>query len=405
MADGNAFVKFGVGQPVRRFEDQRFLTGAGRYVDDRTMPGLLHAVFLRSPHANARLRRVDATAARAASGVAGVFTGAEWRAAGLGPLPGRNFINHLDGRPVAPPPRFALVCDRVRHVGDCVAIVVAATRAQAEDALEQIVIDYEELPAVASPVEALAPGAPAIWAKSEWWEGARDEAALNTAFVWRIGDGDKTAAAIAAARHVVRTRLVNNRLVIHYIEPRGCIAWRDETGRMVFGGSLQNAPNFRELLCLQFGWKPEQLRVVAWYADGPLSYFFKGQATSLGNNSPLLWLDSDYAVLYVNQWQRQIPSAEAVAYFDGQTPVHVVRFGGLELARIYDMRNMVLPAFIDIGKESAADFGGQIRLAAYKIDQQTANPGDRFQTTFYLQSRAPMTRRRPRPPAAATTAS
>jgi len=135
----------------------------------------------------------------------------------------------------------------------------------------------------------------------------------------------------------------------------------------------------------------DQLRVVAWYADGPLSYFFKGQATSLGNNSPLLWLDSDYAVLYVNQWQRQIPSAEAVAYFDGQTPVHVVRFGGLELARIYDMRNTVLPAFIDIGKESAADFGGQIRLAAYKLDQQTANPGDSFQTTFYLQSRAPMT--------------
>ncbi len=263
MADGNAFVKFGVGQPVRRFEDQRFLTGAGQYVDDRTMPGLLHAVILRSPQAHAKLRRVDATAARAAPGVAGIFTGVEWKAAGLGPLPGRNFINHLDGRPVAPPPRFALAVDRVRHVGDCVAIVVAATRTQAEDALELIEIDYEELPAIASPVDALAPGAPAVWAKNEWWEGARDEAALNTAFVWRVGDGEKTAAAIAAARHVVRTRLVNNRLVIHYMEPRGCIAWRDETGRMVFGGSLQNAPNFRELLCLQFGWKLERLRVVA----------------------------------------------------------------------------------------------------------------------------------------------
>ncbi|MDQ3248000.1 MAG: glycosyltransferase family 39 protein, partial [Chloroflexota bacterium] len=135
----------------------------------------------------------------------------------------------------------------------------------------------------------------------------------------------------------------------------------------------------------------EQLRVVAWYADGPLSYFFQGQATGLGNNSPLLWLDADYAVLYANQWQRQIPDAATVDYFAAQTPAQIIRFRGLELARIYDRRNMPLPDFIDIGKASAADFGAKIRLAAYQFDQLHVDPGDRLQATFYLQSLALMT--------------
>ncbi len=133
-----------------------------------------------------------------------------------------------------------------------------------------------------------------------------------------------------------------------------------------------------------------KLRVVAWYADGPLSYFFKGQTTGLGNGSPLLWLDTDYAVLYANQWQRQIPDLATVNYFAAQTPVQVIRFGGLELARIYDMRDALLPDFIDIGKASAADFGGKIRLAAYTFDQQTVKPGTTVQATFYLQSLAKM---------------
>ncbi len=134
----------------------------------------------------------------------------------------------------------------------------------------------------------------------------------------------------------------------------------------------------------------QKLRVVAWYADGPLSYFFKGQASGLSYGSPLFWLDTDYAITYANQWQRQIPDAATIAYFAAQQPVQVIRFRGLELARIYDMRDALLPDFVDIGKASAADFGGKIRLAAYKFDQQTAKPGDNFQATFYLQSLAKM---------------
>ncbi len=134
----------------------------------------------------------------------------------------------------------------------------------------------------------------------------------------------------------------------------------------------------------------EQLRVVAWYADGPFSYYFKGQEVSLGYESPLLWFDTDYAVLYINQWQRQLPSPAVIDYFAQQTPVHVVRFRGLELARIYDMRNSALPDFVEIGKNSAADFGDQIRLLAYEFAQQQAAAGDQFQAILYLQSLATM---------------
>jgi len=134
----------------------------------------------------------------------------------------------------------------------------------------------------------------------------------------------------------------------------------------------------------------ENLRVVAWYADGPFSYYFKGQEVSLGYESPLLWFDTDYAVLYINQWQRQLPSPAVVDYFAQQTPVHVVNFRGLELARIYDMRNSALPPFVEIGKNSAADFGGRIRLLAYEFVQQQAAGGDQFQAILYLQSLAAM---------------
>jgi hypothetical protein len=135
----------------------------------------------------------------------------------------------------------------------------------------------------------------------------------------------------------------------------------------------------------------ENLRVVAWYADGPFSYFFRGQEVTVGESSPLYWLDTDYTVVYVNQWQRQLPSPEAIAYFAEQTPVYSVRNGGLDLVHIYDLRNTLLPEFVDIGKESVADFGGQIRLSAYEIPQMVIAPGNELPITLYLQSLAPMT--------------
>jgi hypothetical protein len=134
-----------------------------------------------------------------------------------------------------------------------------------------------------------------------------------------------------------------------------------------------------------------QARVVTWYADGPVSYFFDGQAVEVGYGSPLSWLDTDYAVVYVNQWQRHLPSPEAIDYFLAQTPVHTIRSGGLDLAYVYDLRNTLLPDFLDIGKAQAADFGGQIRLSAYTIPQSNLQPGDELAVTLYLQSLVPMT--------------
>ncbi len=133
-----------------------------------------------------------------------------------------------------------------------------------------------------------------------------------------------------------------------------------------------------------------ELRVVSWYADGPFSYFFRGQEVMVGEESPLYWLDTDYHVLYINQWQRQLPTPEAIAWFAAQTPVHTVRSGGLELARVYETRNALLPDFVALANESAADFGDQIRLSAYTIPQATAQPGDQLPLTLYLQSLAPM---------------
>ena len=134
----------------------------------------------------------------------------------------------------------------------------------------------------------------------------------------------------------------------------------------------------------------KNFRVAAWYADGPFSYFSESQATPMGYSSPLSWLDTDYAVTYINQWQRQLPSPEAVAWFAAQTPVFEVRKDGLILARVYDLRDTLLPPFIDLNTAPAADFGGAIRLIGVELPQPSLAPGAEQLVTLYLQALAPM---------------
>jgi hypothetical protein len=134
----------------------------------------------------------------------------------------------------------------------------------------------------------------------------------------------------------------------------------------------------------------ESFRIAAWYADGPFSYFSDGVAVPMGYGSPLSWLDTDYAVTYVNQWQRQLPSPEAVAWFASQTPVHEVRSDGLTLARVYDLRETLLPPFIDLNTAPAADFGGAIRLVGADVPSARMTGGAQQLVTFYLQALAPM---------------
>jgi hypothetical protein len=137
--------------------------------------------------------------------------------------------------------------------------------------------------------------------------------------------------------------------------------------------------------------KVDELRVVSWYADGPFSYLFHGRYVGASYDTSLFWIDTDYAVFYVNQWQRNLPSPEIVHYFLAQQPVYTVHTNGLTLAHVYDLRNMAVPPFVNLHKEGAADFGGQIRLSAHKLEPAQANPGEPLQLTLYLQSLAPMT--------------
>ena len=188
--------EFGLGQAISRFEDPRLLKGAGRYIADVGLPRQAYAYVLRSPHAHARLLRIDTAAAEAAPGVLGVFTGEDLAKDGLGTPAMTLQRKRPDGTPMVAHPHPGLVRDRVRYVGDPVAFVVADTLDQAKDAAERIVVDYEELPSVTATAAVTAPGAALVW----------DDCPGNIAHVWEIGSRPAADAAFAAAAHVVRGR-------------------------------------------------------------------------------------------------------------------------------------------------------------------------------------------------------
>ena len=247
--------QFGIGQPIRRVEDRRFLTGHGHYLDDITRPRQAQAVMLRSPHAHARIRSIDTAAAAAAPGVIAVLTGAELAQDGVGDVPCVSGLNNRDKSPMAMPPRPALARDRVRHVGDSVAMIVAETQAQARDAADLIEVDYEPLSAVVETAHAADPGQPLVW----------DDRPNNLAFDWEIGT-DKAAVdrASAGARHRVSLTLVNNRIVVNSMEPRGAIGEYDPgEGGYTLWSSTQGSHFVRNLLAEHVFKIPEnRIRVV-----------------------------------------------------------------------------------------------------------------------------------------------
>ncbi|MGF1611249.1 MAG: xanthine dehydrogenase family protein molybdopterin-binding subunit, partial [Kiloniellales bacterium] len=205
--------RFGVGQAMRRVEDQRFLTGQGGYNDDLNLPGQAYGAVLRSPLAHAEIRSIDTSAARAAPGVLAVYTAADLSADGIGDIPCLTPMPGKNGSRTIMPPHPVLARERVRHVGDPVAFVVAESAAQARDAAELIEVDYEELPVVADLAAAVRNGIAPIW----------EQAPNNVCLDWEIGDRAATEAAFAKAQHVTRLELVNNRIVVAPMEPRGAI--------------------------------------------------------------------------------------------------------------------------------------------------------------------------------------
>jgi aerobic carbon-monoxide dehydrogenase large subunit len=246
--------QFGVGQPVRRVEDRRFLTGRGRYLDDIVRPHQVHAATLRSPHAHARIRAIDTADAMAAPGVLAVLTGADLANDGVGAVPCVSVLTNRDGSTMAVPPRPAIATDRVRHVGDIVALVVAETTAQARDAAELVAVDYEPLPAVVATGDALDPGHPAVW----------DDCPTNRCFDWEIGDRAGVERAAAAARHRVSLTLVNNRIIVNSMEPRGAIGEYDPgEDAYTLWSSTQGSHFIRNLLAERVFHVPEnRIRVV-----------------------------------------------------------------------------------------------------------------------------------------------
>ncbi len=248
-------MKFGVGQPVARHEDPKFLTGRGRYVDDIKLPGQVWGYVLRSPHAAARIESIDVEAAKAADGVLLVLTGADLEAAKVGPVSCALFPPIMGGSP----PRFwpkqpVLAVDRVRHIGEPVAFVVAGTRAQAEDAAELIEVEYEELTPIVSTGEATG-GAAAVW----------DESPDNVCYTIDRGDPAAADAAFAKAAHVVSLDLVANRVSPNTMEPRACLAAVDPADdRITLYTATQNPHGLRAPLAAEVLKIPEtQLRVVS----------------------------------------------------------------------------------------------------------------------------------------------
>jgi aerobic carbon-monoxide dehydrogenase large subunit len=251
--------KFAVGQSVRRLEDPRLLQGVGRYSDDVNLPRMAHAVLVRSPHAHARIRGIDARAALASPGVVSVLTGDDLRADGVADLPSDKGRKRRDGQPAFATPRPALARRRVRHVGDPVALVVAETPARAVDAADLVAVDYEPLAAVAATADATRPGAPLVW----------DEAPDNIAFVAEAGPREAVDRAFATAAHVTRVDYVVTRVAAAPLEPRAAIGEFDRrSGRYTLFTGIQAPHGTRTLVADVLGVPHSHVRVVTGDVGG-----------------------------------------------------------------------------------------------------------------------------------------
>ena len=245
--------KFGLAQPVRRVEDPRLLKGDGRYTDDIALPGQLHGLVLRSPHAAARIASLDVAAGRAVPGVRAIYTAAELNADGIGGLPCAAPVQNSDGSDMAAPPHPVLADGMVRHVGDPVAFIVADTIQAARDAAETVSVGYDVLASSTNLATTTDPGAAQVW------PGAPG----NLCFDWDIGDKAATDAAFAAAAHVTSLTVVNNRIVVASIEARAAVADYDPaTQRWTLYANTQGGWLVKNLIGPVFGADPDQFRVV-----------------------------------------------------------------------------------------------------------------------------------------------
>ncbi|GGF15635.1 carbon monoxide dehydrogenase [Aliidongia dinghuensis] len=251
---------YGIGQPVARSEDPQLLRGAGRYTDDLNLTGQAYAVMVRSPHAHGRLRGIDAAEALAQPGVLAVYTGTDLAAAGYGGLKCPVTPPDRHGKPMLAPRRPALPTERIRFAGEAVAVVIAETALQAKDAAELVALDIEPLPAVTDARAACEPGAPLV----------HDDVPANVALDFHYGDTAAVDAAFAAAAHVTKLRLVNNRVVVNAMEPRAAIGhYRAEDDRWILHVGCQGVIGLRNALAADvLGVEPSRVQVLTGQVGG-----------------------------------------------------------------------------------------------------------------------------------------
>jgi carbon-monoxide dehydrogenase large subunit len=249
--------KYGVGQPVRRTEDPVLVQGRGRYTDDLSLPGQAHAVFVRSRNGHGIIRKIDTAAAKAMPGVLGVYTGADLTA--YGNMKCVTPFKNRDGSDMKKPMRYSMHTDKVRFVGDPLAVVVAETLMQAKDAAEAVEVEIEELPSVTALSEAAKPGAPQLY----------DDVPNNVALDYLYGDSAKVAEAFSKAAHITKLHLVNSRLVVNAMEPRSAIASFDKgKERYTLNVGCQGAFGMKGQLVDILKAKPEQVHVLTGNVGG-----------------------------------------------------------------------------------------------------------------------------------------
>jgi carbon-monoxide dehydrogenase large subunit len=250
-----SLTKFGIGQPVLRSEDPVLVRGEGCFTDDVSLPRQAYAVIVRSRHAHGILRGIAIDAARGMKGVLGVYTAADL--AGYGTLKCIVPFKNRDGSEMKKPPRHALATDKVRYVGDPVAIVVAETLLQAKDAAEAVELDIEPLNAITDPEAAAQPGAPVLY----------DEAPDNVALDYHYGDSEKVKAAFARAAHVTKLKLVNSRVVVNAMEPRAALA-QFENGRFTLYTCSQGVFGMKSNVAQILNVEPKLVRVITGNVGG-----------------------------------------------------------------------------------------------------------------------------------------
>ena len=354
--------KFGVGQSIRRVEDQRFLTGNGRYTDDISVHGQVYLYVLRSSHAHADIASVDTLQVKGAPGIVGVLTATDLEAMKVGSIPVDIIPPDQDGNVPKPPTRPILASGRVRYVGEPVVAVVAETLAQAKDAAELVEVEYKNLTPVSRPAEAVKNGAPVIHA---------EEAPDNVLVHWYLGDKAKTDEAFAAADKIVSIDLINQRMVPTPLEPRGAIAQYDPAmDRFTLTQGCQNTHKLREWAAKTLCIEPQQVRILCDDVGGGfgMRYFFFNEpalclAAAKAFGKPVKWTaDRSESFLGDGHGRDQVNHAELAMDKDGT--FRAIRVSSLGNVGAYlSQFGAMIPTMAGCGM-----LGGAYRIGAGCVD-------------------------------------